>query len=431
MELRYGSNNLFALKNFFVIIFLAVLLTDSLFLELFFGKIEEDQGPAFNWEKYFLPFAVFVAILNFNRYSSGIGRIFFVLFLYLVLLVFESMISYGSYFIYPHVFAKIMLMFLVFFTYAFFKNVPQDKMHILTFIVLIGFFVDLFLYRRDILSTSAFVNTERGFAAASTYLLFFAALYFFNRYLEMGKYKFLFIFLVLMGFVAFLQHRSVWVAASVSLLVNFIVLATKTKIKVGYKLIPIAVILGFCLFLVVSLLLVDNPEVAKTFKKRFDDIGNYKSEGTGSWRYQQFNSYLPFVKEEIFFGQRFKGFELPIQFFHPEAGTPVFDDKSGHHFHSFYLDRLFYTGLFGLLLTLSPLFYFYYKVFKKDHLSIQEVTLTAFLSSALVFGLSYNWPTFLYGILGIACAFIEQEDKEEEALPETIDQIKSIKKEFV
>ncbi|HYG41208.1 MAG TPA: O-antigen ligase family protein [Cytophagales bacterium] len=418
MKISYGSNTLINFSYAFLVIIILVLLTDGIFLELLVGERPEGQPLAFTPDKFLLPLAFLIAIISFFRQESFMRKTTFLALIYFSFLILESLYYYNQVMVYPHVFTKLMVLFVVPFVYVFFREVKQSKMKLIVYAILIAFFLDLILYKTEVLSFSSFVDTKRGFSAASTYLLLFAGIYFFNKYMEKGSTADLLLFLVVMGFVAFLQHRSVWIAAVVALFFNVLFLYTKSQVKIGMKFIPIILIPLFSIFIVGALVLIDNPEIAKTFERRFDDILNFKEEGTGSWRYEQFLSYWPFVEDAILTGQRFKGFELPIQFYHPDAGTPYFNDGTGHHFHSFYLDKLFYLGIIGTIIVILPVLYFFYKVFKKKSLTTEELVLASFLISIFAFGFSYNWPVFIYGLTGIGCAFIEQEEGEEEQIEE-------------
>jgi hypothetical protein len=102
---------------------------------------------------------------------------------------------------------------------------------------------------------------------------------------------------------------------------------------------------------------------------------------------------------------RLKGFELPIQFYHSNTGEAVWINGTGHHFHSFYVDRLFYFGLLGLLLAVGPPIYLVIKRLRQpEPMTLEAVTLVAYACGALVYGVSYNWPDYYLGLLGLALA---------------------------
>ena len=82
---------------------------------------------------------------------------------------------------------------------------------------------------------------------------------------------------------------------------------------------------------------------------------------------------------------RLKGFELPIQFYNLETGTQIFESNTGHHFHSFYMDTLFYFGLIGLVMIMILIIIPIYKILvNHNNYSPDIISLTTFVFSGLI-----------------------------------------------
>jgi O-antigen ligase len=347
----------------------------------------------------------------------------------------ESSLGYNTFFVYPHVFSRLLFLYIIFFAYLFPTGKESHDVVFIAVLICSAFLVDLLLYRADILSLSSFLNTKRGFNVESTYLLLIPMLFFFNKYLEKNTFIYLFFFYALLAIIIFLQHRTVWIAAGISLVANFLLLkkASFKRHSQSYSfLIVLPLIAAFLLF---TFLFSTNPDFIDKLLERANDIVNYKTEGTGSWRYQQFMAYWPYIKDNFFFGMHFKGFELPMQFYQPDAGIPVFNDGTGHHFHSFYVDKLFYLGLVGLILFIAPFFYLIHRIIKSKNLSPARIALTAFVISGLTYGISYWWPICFYGVFGFVLAMYDkryekEKEPEDKSLP-SIDIPVLYKKEYI
>src|SRR5690606_13106218 len=79
-------------------------------------------------------------------------------------------------------------------------------------------------------TTVAFVEHERGIPSESAYLLLLPCLYYFNVYMVELKQMALIKFLFLLGFIIFIQHRTVWVATGGALLFNIYLLNRQGQI---------------------------------------------------------------------------------------------------------------------------------------------------------------------------------------------------------
>lgn len=403
MRIEYG-NRTFNIRFYFVAIVL-IFFTDHLFMGFFVSR--DDPNDNLNILEYLTVASVFLSAFTFKYLKGFMKTWLIVCYALLLILILESYYSYHSFFIYPHVFKKIMILFVIFPVYVLFKNEKINHLKKVSILIVVIFFIHLLLLEPEVLSISSFLNTERGFTAASTYFLLLPLLFFLNRYLNNFSFRDLGLFFILLFFILFLQHRTVWMATLAAIILNILLIHKKANFKIKRSsLLALFTMPTLLLIPIISLVLSKNPEIFTTLQDRAEDIVNYQDQGTGSWRMEQFTSYWPFIEDHFLAGMRFDGFELPIQFYH-ESGNTIFRDNTGHHFHSFYVDALFYLGIVGLLVLIAPIIYALIKGFKKRSLTLEEITWLAFAGSGLVYGLAYTLPFFYFGILGIALSYLD------------------------
>jgi hypothetical protein len=410
MKITFGKYEL-GFKYYYLIAFGLIMITDALLYDLIFGAKPEGEVSAESVavvpvEKYLILMATALSILFINSLNTFTRNWVIFIFSLLVIFMLESYYNYYSFMKYPHVFSKVLVYFLVPFSFISFKNPKPEYLLHGAYFVVIAFILNLIIYKTEVLTLQSFVNTERGFTAQTTYFILLPTLLFLNLYLRDRKMIYLILLMILLFFILYLQHRTVWLSTLFALSVNFMLIRKADfsfPLSAFTPFIAIPLVAGFLLF---SFVLSTNPEVMDKLVERVEDIQNVESQGTGSWRLEQFKSYWPFIEDNLAIGMRLRGFELPIQFYHAEAGIAFFDDGTGHHFHSFYVDRLFYFGILGLVMVLPLIFYFINIVRKKYMLSAEQISLVAYIASGLIFGISYNLPTFYFGILGIAISYI-------------------------
>ncbi|CAM3675662.1 O-antigen ligase family protein [Pontibacter korlensis] len=389
-----------------------ILIMDQMFIELASPNDEMGQGALLNMiVKGMAGVSILYCCLFFKRMSNYMKFAFFLLMLYVGALAFESKYFYGSFMVYPHVFVKVLIFAYSFFVYTFYKgNYHLNMKHIVWFI-LAGFWLNVLLVNPHTLSVSAFTNHERGVYSTSVYMLVVPFLYFLSNYFYNGKFMSLFWSFFVLFAIFFFQHRTVWISTAFVLVVYYLLIRLKTDKPINFltKLLPIGTIVGVLAIIASGFILSIHPEIIDKVQESFSDIENFESQGTGGWRYQQWLSYLPFIQDNFLLGMRFEGFELPIQFYRDDIDAPVFEDGNGHHFHSFYVEIFFYTGLIGFLLYLLIGLYPIVKAIRQRVLTINQIILVAFVSSGFIFGISYVLPVFFYGVLGWAIAAIEME----------------------
>lgn len=383
---------------------LLVLFTDRAFNEFVFL---DDDDPGLGLYSYAVTaFSLVLIGWYFQYLTTAMRRWLLLLLLALAGLALESQNGWDRPMVYPHVFAKLTVLLPVFGLFAYYRRYPLP-LGLLLGIVLLGLSLNLSLYHPESLSLSAFVDNERGFQVTSALLLLLPALYHFNHYLVGGSLIRLSVFFFIMVLLVFLQHRTVWLTAALALALNGLLVASG-RIE-GVRLSSRRLLPVLLLPLVVgsvggTALILDNPQVLKRLEESVADIEHADKQGTGNWRLKQVEAYQPFVAENPIAGMRLAGFELPIQFY-GDGDAPIWRDWTGHHFHSFYLDRLFYFGLLGLLLVVAaPIGLLVRRVRQPVPLAPNTAALISFAACTLLYGVSYDWPPYLYALLGLTLA---------------------------
>lgn len=393
----------FHIRFLFLAGLFAVYFSDYMFFELFFGK-ENPQIMAYNkilWIATFFASALFLVKMSRAMVYWWMGCTLAVL-----VLALESYYRYRHFFQYPHVFSKVLMLYSIFFVYGFYKTFA-DKLNIrmVVGLILVFFVANMAWVNAYAFSVSAFTANDRGLLATSVYLLIIPCLYFFNAYFKTQQIFHLYAFLGVLGLIIFFQHRTVWVSTLVALVVNIVLLKRTTYRITAPALLPLGLI-GSVVGLLAMIIIFSNPLILEKLLKSWDDLMNPTTQGNGSWRWNQFVSYWPYVTRHYLLGMRFDGFELPVQFW--DRDILAFEDGTGHHFHSTYLDKVFYLGLWGLALLFVPPIYLIAKGLSNlPLLTIDQVVMVAYVASVLAYGLSYNVNTHFYGSLGLALYFME------------------------
>jgi O-antigen ligase len=395
------------LRFLYLLPLLAVLFTDHGLNEFAFGN--EDVRPTEQLYVYGLAGLGLLAALAYRRHMQPLVRTWFWLTVACIgLLAMESYSGWGVWMKYPHVFSKLSMLLPLFGLYAYYRSHPGPSLRQLVVVLFPGLLISLAVYHPEALSLGSFLDTERGFSVTSTYLLLPIALLCLNWYLTWGEVLSGLAFLFAMALIVFLQHRTVWVCTSLALAINIGLVAWRVPQarQLARRLTTLGVaaaLLGVGSGLAVVL---DNPDVVNKFVNNLEDLQHPTTQGTGTFRVHQYEAYMPFVYERPVAGWRLEGFELPVQLY-GEDGQPVWKNYTGHHFHSFYLDRLFYGGGLGLLLVvLVPLLALLRILFRTTPLTPDLTALVSYSCTFFVFGLSYDWPSYVYGVLGMVLAAI-------------------------
>ncbi len=394
------------IKIFYFLGLAIVFFSDRMFIQIPFGQ---ETPMILNYQRFIWAFAFLFSFLFINHMSNFMRGWFVLLTILLILLILNSLIEYGHPVKYPRVFSKVFQVYSIFFVYGFYKKF-KGKISVdnLVYLISFGFILNVLIVNRDILSVSSFANHERGLTADSVYFLMIPCIFYFNKYFAEKKITYMYLFLLTMFFIIFLQHRTVWVCTALGLIVN-ILLMHKNNLKITFNsAIPIAMIVVVVGFLA-SFFILKNETILNKLSENVDDILNPTSQGTGNWRWVQFTSYWPYIVDNFTFGMRLEGFELPVQFF--DRDTLAFEDGTGHHFHSQYVDLLFYFGIVGTGVVFIPsIFYVVKYLLSLEKLNLDQLVIISFISTSILFGLSYKWTINVYAALGLAFYFLEYVD---------------------
>ena len=353
--------------------------------------------------------ALVVTLARFRRLPPLLRNLFLIAMSYLLFLSFESFYKYNNFFMYPHVFGKFFVLFSCTAMYILFRGAKEEVYTASLLLLAAVFIFDIVAFYPQVLSIGSFMNIERGLHAGCVSLLMAVWLYAFNSYLPTTKAIWLVFFFILSAFILFLNHRTVWLSSTTSMTLTLILINYKGSDRYSpTAFTPIVLIPVIGAMLVFSYVFSEKPELLQNITERITDIEKVNERGTGKWRLEQFESYLPFILDHPLFGMRFEGFELPVQFFAEQTGKEVFDAHSGHHFHSYYMDNLFYHGLFGLC-VLSGVFL--YPIIQLLRLPVKLpnrlVGLSVWTLAALQYGLSYPIDDFHFAIAGFTLAGID------------------------
>lgn len=399
----------------FAVPLMLILLMDNMFLELLAPDNPMLQVTILNLlVKGMAALSLGYSVFYFHRMSPFMRFVFGLLLLYLSALVFESYYKYNTFMVYPHVFLKLFLFCYIFFIYTFHKNNPLPHFKHVVWFTLISFALNAVLIHPDALSLSAFTSHERGIAASSVYMLVIPFFFFLTNYFYKGDMANLFGALFLAFLLIFFQHRTVWICTALGVAIYYFLIRYKVgkPLHILAKLMPIALIIMAAGFVGSAFVFSVYPEVIEKFQESFSDIENFESQGTGAWRYMQWISYWPFIEENPFFGMRFEGFELPIQFYNDDNDQPVFEDGNGHFFHSFYVDVLFYLGVAGLVIYILLIYYLISRAVRAKGLTGDQIVLLTFVLTGPLFGFSYVFTPFYYGITGWCIATMEEDGED-------------------
>ncbi|MBD2722182.1 O-antigen ligase family protein [Hymenobacter armeniacus] len=407
------------LRFLYLLPLLAVLFTNPAFNAFFFGKADE-AGLGLRYE-YALTALSLAAAVRYYGYFQPVVQVWLaVLLVSMAGLALESYALWHSWAKYPHVFSKLTALLPLFGMYAVYRRFPPPSYRQLAGLMLATLLLSLIVVYPEALTLGSFLETERGFSVTSAYLLLPVLLLCLNFYISSNNLVYGLAGLLCLALIVFLQHRTVWVCTALALVLNLGLLALRVPAARAWGT-RLAVLgaLGVGLALASGLAVVlDNPDVVQKLAKSISDIQHPTTQGTGTFRMQQYEAYLPLVRERPLAGWRLQGFEVPVQFYSDDSGKQVWPDFTGHHFHSFYLDRLFYFGWLGMLLVLGvPAVQLGRCLLSLAPLQEGPAALLAFVATFPVFGLSYDWPNYAYGFIGLLLAIISRPAPPEAARP--------------
>lgn len=361
---------------------------------MLFCSIDFTQLEGENAIKEYITFGLIalscvLVFLYFNQLSKALKILTTLILLMFVALVVKSYTDYNVPFIYPHVFRKLILPLFVCAGYILVQKTGGYNIKAMVRWIYFMLFVKAIL---SIVTngTLAFTWGEEGsrlLHAGEASMLLIPMIYHLISYCE-GKAKINFVmFDLLLLFVS--QHRTVWVAATVAL----VLMAIKYPVLIK-RTVPVAIILFF-----LSIFILSQDIVSEQFQNRLstqiEDIFNYKEQGTGAWRYEQSQFFMAKIIEKPAFGWDFQAFEAG-----DVMNVETFDEK-GTHIHSAYVDAMYYFGVLGLLISLGSFLLLATRYFKTHNLGL---LFPIFAAGILAYGLAYQLAPYSLFICGIGLA---------------------------
>ena len=365
-----------------------------------------------------LSIALFAVVLyNFRKLTKSEQIYLGLMGVFMVRMIFESMINYGSVFQQLTLFTILFPVAYIVFMKWICRTYDLDILEVIAWFYLGLYIVFMLIYGRGFSFSleqvqmddyGPFSGDSRIIHARSIFMMIIPLLWFLNEFMSKGKTKALIPLIFCLVVIIIHQHRSVWASSLFALGVYLLISFRNNQIPLsrGLKTFLGAVIgIALLLFIVSQVL----PGALEFFADRFSEILDpAKEDGTGKFRADQRRVYFPMAMERPFFGWTFEGFEMknPLVDWWPE--------KSGQHFHEGFMEMLFYHGFFGLLLKYFYVLYLGYKGFSKN-LDPKAIILIAFSLAGLLFSLSYVLPLVYWGVIGLALYYLERKEPEQEA----------------
>ena len=270
---------------------------------------------------------------------------------------------------------------------------PLTIRHAVNF-VFIFFFINQILIGR--IFRYDFSSETRTTLAEDAYYFVIPFLYYLIRYLKEHRLTHLFIALFSFLFIIAMLHRTVISAAVVGAgMIGALLLLG----KVSTGGLPTSRTLAvFALLIAIA-----SPFTGLLPEKKADavltNIGGIlspKQDNTGSWRLEQAEHYMKLVPDKPLFGWRYEGYdrgEIMENEDFPDKGTII---------HSHYVDMLFNYGAFGMLLNLALILGALVALYRSGHtLSTDHLVLFGFITSGLVFSVSYQLPVYYWAFVGV------------------------------
>jgi len=395
-------------KNYYLFILLFNNVLFLGFLNVFF-----DKDVVSYFEEFILIISVIIVIYKYKEYD-GKTKVWLVLSLFLFFsLVAQSLLNYGVPFVYPHVFAKILIAFYILAVLYFSRKNKFISVVMISKVILFFYFFDLFVLGwikyfspvnlQNLPAIYGGAGDSRVFHASVIYLLIIPLLSFLNKYSIEKNVKYLFLFVFILSIILLQNHRTIWVTTIFVLLVNFFLMRKRDRIQRSYSSLKMGIIFIFFISLLFFVVVIYLPNIASELFYRYEDILNFEHQGTGQWRYEQALSYLPLIIDNPLFGMRLRGFEID--------SIQGFGAATGQHFHNGYLEFLFYFGIPGILLFYGLIIYVYRTFIKSRNFDIDNIVLASFVLSGFVFSFGYRLPIFYWGFLGLLWSRVDQSRK--------------------
>ena len=395
----------FYLKEFLVIFF-SYLMMENIFSWL----VLPNSIILLTLEKVTTLIIFGFVLYNFTNLKKN-EKIYIGVFCFVILrLIFESLFKYGKFFQQLTLFSVLFPVVFTIYIKCISRSLELDFLEFLAKFYIIVYIIMMIVYGRgfsfslnsvEMDDYGPFSGDSRVIHARSILMMIIPLLWFFSKFLETYKIKYLLPFLFSLVVILIHQHRSVWASAIIAALVFLFATIRNQFISVP-KIFNLLVV-SFIVIIVSGILVAHIfPGFMNLLSDRFGDILDPTREGgTGRFREDQREIYLSMFLKRPIFGWTFEGFDMP---------NPLVNwwpAKSGQHFHEGFVEMLFYHGIVGFLLKYWFLFYISFKAFSKN-LSRESIVLIAFSISGFVFSFSYVLPLIFWGHVGLCLYYLEK-----------------------
>ncbi|MDX2048954.1 MAG: O-antigen ligase family protein [Chitinophagaceae bacterium] len=304
--------------------------------------------------------------------------------LHFIYLMFTSYWEYGTFFIYPHVFNKVLVPLGI--CCAFIIAHIKRSFNIETVIkwiyaLLVLKVAVLFLTgSRDAFRWGSDFRIINSMEAGLLLIPFIHYMLLFVSGKEKSFVKILFP----LAFIFIAQHRTVWIATSLALV---IIMLKYPRVMGKFALASIVTAyLGLVFFQGFF-----STQFLTEVSSQIDDIKNFNTQGTGSWRMEQNQFFLTRIYEKPVLGWGLQAFELG------DVMEVEGWEEKGTHIHSAYIDHAYYFGLYGLVLLYLGFAVLLKKLFKTNDAGLVFCIFAACMFS---FGTSYLIPSHAYFFCG-------------------------------
>jgi O-antigen ligase len=349
------------------------------------------------------------SFISFYKWSKPDKIYFYIFLLFIVKLVIESIVNFGSLLAYPSVLAVIFPVLYILVIKNIFKNTAINILHVLCKTIILfyiifmlfnigdfGFNITSNVFMENMDEIGPYSGDARILHARTIFLIMLPYLFYLSKSLKKPSISNLLILFFLILIILLHQHRTVWVTTIIS---TFLFVSINNKLHRKIFLVGIIITIA----IIAAFLFI--PNLLDLFIDRFQDILDpFNEDNTSGWRYLQILSYIEYVIQKPILGWGMNGFNLPNPF------IDFWEEGTGHHFHDAYIEIIFYFGIVGLFLKYYPL----YKITK--YMSLKKLSdntrvLIVFCVSGLVFSFSYVPPLTFWGIVGVCLLYLEKDLK--------------------
>ena len=335
----------------------------------------------------------------------------FIFFVYYAILFATSFYIYGTPLKYPHIILYISGYFIALTFYCVVSEYLQPR----RLIRYVNISVCAYVYFHEILARKGMIALGpegRALSAGTIFLLMIPTLFLMLEFIQTWGVRPLFFLILNLAIILIEGHRTIWVTLIFTSTTILLIYPKYGQKKIGsrFVLTYLSILLALGVVpLVFELLSFSKMESIQHLAERFSEIYTFtKRKGSGSWRLQQYKYYMTYIRRHLYFGTQFKGFEIPALY--------GMSKDSGHHFHSGYLESLFYHGIWGLFLIYYPIAIYLVNFFRTKLTTDENIIVFAFLASSFVFSLSYRLTYPFFVILGIGLALMKDNNGEEDVI---------------